>query len=395
VSAAATSEKKRQWTKSLRPSHSGQKKSRQQAARLLICSGLARYQVLVSQLPRESRRKAIEALPQGLRLALLKHMEAMQAKTSFGNRPMQTSSAQKATAALGGSTSTSTSHIQGKVYKAESDNDKKPTDQKLCGCVTPIRISGHAHAFQARITIDTIAVNSRCKKSWEEANALREQLSQLRRLLPQDEADRIALLEQVFAGRCAPGGAAQPQGLHSQPEASVRNLAAALQEEPWSFRVIINLQATAGVSVTTRWVSSIREALEMRSMLEKAKAEGWQSMLVALAATVSQRKAARKHKSEPTEDHGDSTEPCDSQEVTPVRWSAGPLSKGSEEVYTRLHNLELMHAVTQVRRASRQERHRTQIAKRLQARHTNLEKRIARLASRLELAALRLCVTTN
>lgn len=191
-------------------------------SREFLHTGLPRLEALLSALPRNRRRQAIERLSAKLREVLLRHMEEGRQQTVIPSSVRK----QPGNGAQRGS-----GHANERVLRR--------------GQVCTVRCSSRMLHF-ARVTIDGISVCSRCTGR-AEAQRLQEFLNQA--AVAASSSDE---LRDVFSeAHC---GTPPPR---------------------WSFRVLVDARAWVGRVLSTHRVGTIEEALELRQQLREARNQGW------------------------------------------------------------------------------------------------------------------------
>lgn len=292
-----------------------------------IQRGLRRLQALLASLPRERRRHAIERLSEGVRSALIRHMESVgvspiateekhglsiPGSTLRGRRRARETSAGGTTSPEGsraafrspGQHETHGGLLQlGSCVSGPNGLAQPPTSRGRgfrwrgrwtrarggSGAVSALRVGG-GKQYIARITIDSIAINSRCIKSKAKAQRLRGLLSRLQ------QASRWMGLHAV-APFCVEDWLCAVFSRNAQAHRSPPvppDLGPLLREETWRFRAMVDARAWAGRIVSSRTVGSVEEALLFRRRLEDARARGYGALRAAWAQCMSRSRMASR-----------------------------------------------------------------------------------------------------
>lgn len=128
-----------------------------------------------------------------------------------------------------------------------------------------------------------ITVNSRCAKSYERAEQLRCLLASLRHELEGHAPCGEKALEDCLQAAFAPSEEG-PSTCEMHPDDLQT-----LQEEAWTFRVLVDVRAWAGRLLTSRSFGSIGEALSLRRRVQAARLGGWDELRATWAECMSRR----------------------------------------------------------------------------------------------------------
>lgn len=232
--------------------------------------GLAQLQALLAALSRHQRLQTAELLSMQLRSALIQHGEVARWKELC----------QKRSAILQGKSLCNES----RGYRTWSKQSKR--HRRGTGAVSAIRVGRDSMGYIARLTVNGITVSSRCTKSFQDADHLRQLLADLHQVL---EAMPGAF-DQIFRAAFAPGG----QGRDLAPPLPQSILR--LQESAWRFRVRVDARACTGRLLTSRSLTSVDEALSLCKEAHVAKQHGWSALRSLWARCMSLRRhSASKH----------------------------------------------------------------------------------------------------
>jgi len=236
-------------------------------------SGLQRLDGMLASLPRAARQQAIARFSEKLRCALIEYIELGRRQ---GLSRMIASASESVIASrseiISRSQAEQPCHILG---RALNPGLVKAAYANVChnrpGGICTIRAQT-CNQYFARITIDGIAISSRCTKSLEEARRLHGQLVEV--------------------------WAAKPCGDYTAPETQnsewlrVAFLRTVDEGVSWSFRVLVDARRWTGQIISTCRLGCVAEALALRQRLEDACLRGWATLRAALTLCLPKRRSA-------------------------------------------------------------------------------------------------------
>lgn len=233
--------------------------------------GLAQLQALLAALSRHQRLQTAELLSMQLRSALIQHGEVARWKELC----------QKRSAILPEGKSLCNASRGYRTWSKQSKRHRRGT-----GAVSAIRVGRDSMGYIARLTVNGITVSSRCTKSFQDADYLRQLLADLHQVL---EAMPEAF-DQIFRAAFTPGGRGGDLA-PPLPQGILR-----LQESAWRFRVRVDARACTGRLLTSRSLTSVDEALSLCKEAHVAKQHGWSALRSLWARCMSLRRhSASKH----------------------------------------------------------------------------------------------------
>lgn len=194
--------------------------------------GLAELQLLLAELPNPRRRQAISRLSRGLKAALLDSMLKQKRTLCTAIKPAEQ--------ACG----VDTLQVPNRSLKSRGR-----------GCVSELPLGGSQRGYIARVTINGVAVSSRCMKTREDAQSLLD------------------------------GLLASVTGTHRGAIGLVE--ACSQFEKQWNFRVLVDARIWTGRVLSSRRLHSAAEALALRKNLEAARTMGWETLRAAWARCMS------------------------------------------------------------------------------------------------------------
>lgn len=232
--------------------------------------GLAQLQALLAALSRHQRLQTAELLSMQLRSALIQHGEVARWKELCQKRSAIPEGKSLCNASRG--------------YRTWSKQSKR--HRRGTGAVSAIRVGRDSMGYIARLTVNGITVSSRCTKSFQDADYLRQLLADLHQVL---EAMPGAF-DQIFRAAFTPGGRGGDLA-PPLPQGILR-----LQESAWRFRVRVDARACTGRLLTSRSLTSVDEALSLCKEAHVAKQHGWSALRSLWARCMSLRRhSASKH----------------------------------------------------------------------------------------------------
>eukprot|EP00929_Paragymnodinium_shiwhaense_P073616 TRINITY_DN3758_c0_g4_i1.p1 TRINITY_DN3758_c0_g4~~TRINITY_DN3758_c0_g4_i1.p1 ORF type:complete len:468 (+),score=97.75 TRINITY_DN3758_c0_g4_i1:31-1434(+) len=226
--------------------------------------GLERMRALLKRVPAALRRQVLaEKVTQELRHALLRYMEAnpeppSAAVTAAGDKQRCSRAASKSAALT-----------------------SKRRGYRSTGAVSRL-----GSQYYARMTIDGIAISSRCVASEREAKRLKALLVRVHERLPRDRLARATCLKACFGPA--------PTATMLEAESAEVELQEVI-EEAWSFGVVISTRSLTGGCFSSQRVQDISQAMELRERLLVARADGWETFRAAIADCLSGRCLSRRH----------------------------------------------------------------------------------------------------
>jgi len=275
------------WKKNMQPSRTmtlASLRSTKADQDIGIRPGLQRMHAMLTSLPRARRQQAIMSLSEPLRRALIRHIEtgvdsrARAAKNGIGFCCLPpVNHVESGSCALQLAVATpplQVCHILGRSSVVASSRPRHQDVTRDVGGICEIR-SRRSTQYFARITIDGVAISSQCTRRFDEACEFR------------------SLLARVSASR--------PHISSAEAATPVRNnwLFAAFSEvagqvgckhQPlWSFRVLVDARKWIGRVISTRRFRCISEALVLRSRLEVACLDSWDTLRGVLTEHLPQR----------------------------------------------------------------------------------------------------------
>jgi len=203
--------------------------SRSRKRQEVLEEGLGRLHKLLAELMPSQRLTALQFFSESLRSALLRYMELRHLHRSTDATLTHAPSAQ-----------------QSKPRKRKATVDAAKTRPNSLKGVSMIKTKDGHRRYFARAIISGIAISSRCVRSREEAQVLRAQLEQVSLLHRGEKHD--SQLELAFDK---------------------------FQEHMWLFRATVDARRFLGKTLSSRQVSSIRQALAMKQNLDEARQQGW------------------------------------------------------------------------------------------------------------------------
>jgi len=241
--------------------------------------GLPRLRCLVAALPRARRLQVLERLSVQLRRTLISYMEATHLAAS----------SRSAEAVYNGvSKELSAAHPPDVEAKRPSKVKKS-----IGGGQRSLKANGGVYTFRgssglfhvARISIDCIAIASGCYRSYAEAQRLCNLLGRLRESMPRSAARPHWMTEVGHAARDSSDDghrgnwllAAFTRGV-TPGKVSLPAELADLHHGVWRFRATVDARRWIGRTVSSRQVSSIAEALQLRRWLDGLRRQGWEAL---------------------------------------------------------------------------------------------------------------------
>lgn len=271
-----------------------------------------RLQTTLAALPRARRQLVVQRFSTRLRLAFIRHIES--------SRPAPWPDAAGA--------SSECAPARGRVGAGAGACGDAPPPRSVTigrgsGCVSAVKVGCEVH-YIARITIDRIAINSRCTSCLEEAQRLRTLLMQLRP--PLEDPEACASFRERMRAMLA------------------EDVTGVLGREGWSFRAVVDARVWVGRTLSSRRVGTFDEALVLRDCMAAARRESWAALRAAWALCMTRsRRGARARRRGTQVEH-------DSPNRLGAKRSFAELDSPKDH---RLAALDKCHAATQLCRAAR------------------------------------------
>lgn len=239
--------------------------------------GLRRMHSILAVLPRARRQQAIVQLPESVRRALIRYIEV--------EEPLVASCASVSTKrmSLAPAPQVQACHIVGRScigsLRQCSVSRRRSVDS---GGICAVRTGTRTQYF-ARITIDGIAISSRCTLRRDQACMLRGLLVRVSARKPSTVSDttNIDWLSSAFTEVVGSSAYVEEPGVVLP------------MDSMWSFRVLVDARKWTGRVISTHSVGSIGKALALRERLEEACLRGWSALRVVLKDYLPRKRPGR------------------------------------------------------------------------------------------------------
>mmetsp|Transcript_66642 Transcript_66642/g.124402 ORF Transcript_66642/g.124402 Transcript_66642/m.124402 type:complete len:406 (+) Transcript_66642:235-1452(+) len=245
---------------------------------------LEKLRCLIASAPADLRKEAVLSLPMGVRVALLKHMEAEKSMRSQPNEHQAKASTLVAAAGASKVRSQQGSHCAGMAYLRLAQSHACGVSQKRGGYLAQVRIApyisacGGCHETRPDAERDLkVLVSARADIlarfaaiAWDKKSS--DTASETVHLLP--ASCEAALVSDALRLAC------QRQGV-------------ALDELRLSFSAIVSAHALVGKYVSSGYSTSLQDTMQQRNDLINARSKGWSYLRTAwvqMAATPQKRR---------------------------------------------------------------------------------------------------------